>query len=138
MCLLLRVGKSASFLPQPQAIAGATAKVQSKMVAGMGLAPYTQECISLFNNMKTPASILTGALVGLGINAPLPLVNPNDENETRFEKTMRRMYSPIVVLSLSSELLSIMWSTVTVNKLIETNVEKAESVWYDSVLLKRR
>ena len=38
----------------------------SELSAAVALADYTGAAASLFNNMKTPASILAGAIVGLG------------------------------------------------------------------------
>jgi hypothetical protein len=83
----------------------------------------------LFNNMKLPATILAGAMVPLGLLSPLPLQHPDGEEETRFRVALRHAYSVTAVLSLVSELISVMWSTVAVNKLIETTVRPATSVW---------
>lgn len=42
------------------------------MSSAVALKDYSGAAASLFNNMKTPASILAGAMVGLGFLAPLP------------------------------------------------------------------
>lgn len=97
------------------------------MTSANSLAQYAPEASSLFNNMKTPASIIGGALVSLAIAGPLPLEGPS--NERRSHKLARAFYNVIGVLSFSSELLVVIWATVATNKLVETHVDEAESVW---------
>jgi hypothetical protein len=80
-------------------------------------------------NMRTPASILAGALVGLVMLAPLPANSPVGKAESRFEKSLRLAYTVVGVTSLLNQLISIMWATVAVNKLIETNIAPAATVW---------
>ncbi|KAL7580994.1 hypothetical protein ACA910_005807 [Epithemia clementina (nom. ined.)] len=93
------------------------------------LAQYAPDAISLFNNMKTPASILGGALVGLGFQAPLDVNSPDDADENKVEKLLRKSYVFVASVSLLSHLIAIMWATVAVNKLTEVDVPKAKSVW---------
>jgi hypothetical protein len=85
-------------------------------------------------NMRTPASIIAGSLVGLAISFPLPIKTPDGKVESRFEKSLRLAYTVVGVMSMLSQLISIMWATVAVNQLIETNIAPAASVW---ALLKR-
>ena len=92
------------------------------------LADFAPGTASLFNNMKTPASIIAGAMVPLGILAPLKF--EADEDDGRFAIFLRRSYPIVGVMSLCSELLSVMWATVAVNQLTETKIEKATSVWH--------
>ncbi len=80
-------------------------------------------------NMRTPASIIAGSLVGLAISFPLLIKTPDGKVESRFEKSLRLAYTVVGVMSMLSQLISIMWATVAVNQLIET-----ASVW---ALLKR-
>jgi hypothetical protein len=94
------------------------------------LAQFAPEAVALFNNMKTPAAIIGGALVPLALLAPLPFHTPPGVEESRFKKSLRMLYSLVAVLSLASELLTVVWATVTTNKLIETTVAPAASVWY--------
>lgn len=89
---------------------------------------FAPDAASLFNNMKTPASIMSGALVSLAIAGPLPL--EGSSREKRSHKMIRAMYNLIGVLSFSSELLVVVWATVASNKLVETHVEPAPSVWH--------
>ena len=93
------------------------------------LAQYSSEAASLFNNMKTPASIISGALVPLGMMSPLELESPKGSKEGSFRKTLRILYRAVAVLSLCSELLAVIWATVASNQLIETSIAPAESVW---------
>lgn len=55
-------------------------------------------------------------------------LSPKNVRINRFYRRM--LYTVTAVLSLISELLSVMWSTVAVNKLIETKILPSASVWY--------
>jgi len=83
---------------------------------------------SLFNNMKTPASILAGAMVPLGLLSELP--KKEGVKESKFLTVLRKSYLLITVTSFFSELLVVMWASVAVNKLTETVVAPAESAWH--------
>eukprot|EP00542_Grammatophora_oceanica_P012486 CAMPEP_0194043646 /NCGR_PEP_ID=MMETSP0009_2-20130614/15243_1 /TAXON_ID=210454 /ORGANISM="Grammatophora oceanica, Strain CCMP 410" /LENGTH=212 /DNA_ID=CAMNT_0038687927 /DNA_START=255 /DNA_END=893 /DNA_ORIENTATION=- len=76
--------------------------------------------------MKLPATILAGAMIPLGLAAPLKLEEDDDSKLTRI---LRRIYPVAVMIALSSELISVMWATVTVNQLTENKVPLAASVW---------
>ncbi len=99
------------------------------MTAGNSLEQFAPQASNLFNNMKTPASIIGGALVPLAISGPLSMEGP--PNESRSRQLVRAVYNIIGVLSFTSELLVVIWATVASNKLIETHVAPAESVWYE-------
>jgi len=102
-------------------------KTEVKMVAKVdALGQYAPAAISLFNNMKLPATILAGAMIPLGLAAPLKLEEDDDSKLTRI---LRRIYPVAVMIALSSELISVMWATVTVNQLTENKVPLAASVW---------
>ena len=98
--------------------------------AAVQLAQYAPQAISLFNNMKTPASILAGAIVGLGFGSPLNVQSPDGVEETGLEKFLRKSYLIVAAISLLSELIAIMWSTVAVNQLTERVIAPAPSVWH--------
>jgi hypothetical protein len=53
------------------------------------LSQYAGEAVSLFNNMKLPASIIAGALVPLGLLSPLPIKTPKGTNEGKIKKAVR-------------------------------------------------
>jgi hypothetical protein len=91
------------------------------------LKDYAPATASLFNNMKVPASIIGGAMVGIGFAAPLKFEPEVDDGP--FAIFLRRSYPFAAVLSLCSELIAVMWATVAVNQLTETKVEMASSVW---------
>jgi len=95
--------------------------------AKMTLANYAGDAARLFNNMVTPASIIAGALVPLGYIVPLP--SPRAEGEPVFVAILRKLHLVIATASLCSELLSVMWATVAVNKLTEAAVAPAISTW---------
>ena len=109
---------------------------------------FAPAAASLFNNMKTPASILAGAMIPLGFLAPLPQppwvkavppANKSGEEAAEsvvasaitrgLDRMLRKSYLLVTLFSLGSELLAIIWSTVAVNQLTETIVPPAESVW---------
>lgn len=125
--LFLCFSRSLAFLSisRPSSMASTVTASQT----ALQLKQFAPEAVNLFNNMKTPASILGGALVPLGFAAPLPLRNKDGKPENRFEKGLRLSYTVVAMLSIMSVLISVMWSTVAVNQLIETNVKPAKSVW---------
>jgi hypothetical protein len=135
-------------------MAETAASASSGTALQASLQQFAPQAVNLFNNMKTPASILAGALVPLGLLAPLPPAEaeppvasvPDGSTQSKgaassharrraglrslLPKILRRSYVVVAVLSLLSELISVMWATVAVNQLIETHVAPAESVWY--------
>jgi hypothetical protein len=91
------------------------------------LGNYAPAAAALFNNMKLPASIISGAMIPVGILGPLKL--EPDDDDGKFAIFLRRIYPFAAILALCSELVSVMWATVAVNQLTETNVAVASSVW---------
>ena len=79
--------------------------------------------------MKMPASIIAGAMVPLGLLAPVPIRNPDGESESRLETLARRSFTAVTVVALLSEFTAVVFATVAVNQLTETVVEPATSVW---------
>jgi hypothetical protein len=71
-----------------------------------------------------------GALVPLGFLDPLPIQSDDKgKPDTTIRKALRLSYQVVAILSLMSELVSVMWATVAVNQLTETQVAPAQSVW---------
>lgn len=96
------------------------------------LTQFGPSAASLFNNMKTPASILAGSMVPLGILNVLP--KHPDKPDTKWMKIVRETYLLVSVFSFGSELLAVMYATMAVNKLTETPIAPAASLFE---LLKR-
>jgi hypothetical protein len=92
------------------------------------LQQFAPAASKLFSNMITPASILAGAMVPIGFVAPLAF--RVTENESKLATILRRLYPFLCVMTLTSQLVSIMWASVAVNQLAESPVEMAESVWH--------
>ena len=91
------------------------------------LADYSSATASLFNNMRTPASIIAGAMVPVGLLSPLA-IQPQ-ENDGRVEIFLRKSYPFFAVVALCSQLLSVMWATVAVNQLTEAKHVLTTNVW---------
>ena len=104
-------------------------KTETKMSAA-SLSQFAPAAASLFNNMKTPASILAGSMVPLGFLTPLPVIETDSETKKVLDQRLRKIHMFIAVVSLCSELIAVMWATVAVNQLTETIVAPAESVWH--------
>ena len=58
----------------------------SSSTTALLVADYTSQAISLFNNMKTPATVLLGGLMPLALLSPIPI---DKENDTKFQKALR-------------------------------------------------
>jgi len=91
------------------------------------LTQYGPAATSLFNNMKTPASILAGSMVPLGILNTLP--KHDTKPETKLMKIVRQTYLLVSVFSFGSEVLAVMYATMAVNKLTETAIAPAASLF---------
>lgn len=100
-------------------------------VEALLLTDYTPAATALFNNMKTPASILAAGMVSLGFLAPFRLfrIEENKALLARIED-LKRVYIVVTLISFCSELLAVMWATVAVNQLTERNdLVPTPSVW---------
>lgn len=89
---------------------------------------YAESAASLFRNMVTPASIMAGSLIPVGLNAP-PAFTANAP-ESSFSTFLRTVYPLVVVLSFISQFIAILWAIVSINQLTELDIDKAESVWH--------
>ena len=92
----------------------------TKSSTSLQLAQYAGQAISLFNNMKTPASIIAGAIVPLGFLVPLQLKSEPDD--TVWERRVRRCYQVLSVVTLATELIAVMFATVAVNQVRFINI----------------
>lgn len=71
----------------------------------------------LFNNMRTPAALIGGAIVPLGLLSA-PAIR---EGDCKKERLLKKANLLLAVASLLSEILAITYSTVAINKLAEIN-----------------
>jgi len=92
--------------------------------AERALMDYSAAAKGLFDNMRGPASFLAGSMVPLGFFAA-PKVS---EGDSPTMKRVKRLHFVIATITIACELLTVMWSTVAVNKLTEAAALPAESV----------
>lgn len=78
--------------------------------------------------MKTPASIIAGAIVPLGFLAPIQL--KSEPGDTSTEKRVRKLYYLLSTITLATELIAVMWATVATNGLTERTIAPSLSVWH--------
>ena len=84
--------------------------------AAAALADHTAAAVGLFNNMRTPAALIAGGLVPIGI---LSAPQINDKEDSKLCKFMKRANILIGVISLLSEILAVIYSSIAINKLVE-------------------
>jgi hypothetical protein len=89
-----------------EALAGAAAAI---------LKDHSSAAVGLFNNMRTPAALIGGSLVPLGIMTA-PTINKDDSKMTKYLKKANMIVS---ALSLLSEILAVTYSSIAINKLVE-------------------
>lgn len=87
------------------------------------LQDFSGAASSLFGNLIGPASMIAGGLVPLGFLAEK--ISGDGKNKNR----LQTIYFLIAVFSLANELMAIMYATVASNKLTETVVAPAASVF---------
>lgn len=83
--------------------------------AALVLRDHSAAAVGLFNNMRTPAALIGGALVPLGLLNAAPVV----EADSKRTKLLKRAYVLMAVASLLSEILAVTYSTIAINKLVE-------------------
>ena len=87
--------------------------VDTKLDAAPPLAQFAPEAAKLFGNMITPASIMGGAIVPIGFTAGLDFYG--SKGESKFAKVLRRIFPFVCVAGFTSQLLAVIWASVTVN-----------------------
>jgi hypothetical protein len=85
--------------------------------AAVSLADHSSAAVSLFNNMRTPAALIAGSLVPLGIMTA-PQIEEGDSNTKRLMKKANMLLG---VISLLSEILAVTYSSIAINKLVEVS-----------------
>jgi hypothetical protein len=79
------------------------------------LKDYSSAVVGLFNNMRTPAALISGSIVPLGIMTA-PTIQ---ESDSRKLKVMKTLYIVLSVTSLLSEILAVTYASIAINKLVE-------------------
>lgn len=99
------------------------------------LADYAPAAASLFNNMKLPAAVVTAGMISLGFATRFPEL-PRDTLDKVYSQSIRarcakleRLHIVLGLLSVTSELIVVLWAAVAVNQLTERVYEPASSVW---------
>lgn len=87
------------------------------------LADYSGAAKALFENVRVPASIIGGSIVPLGL-----AMNVDGIKSPRLKAFFERAYTLLAVASLSNELVAVVISSVSVNKLSEVATAPAASV----------
>jgi len=89
------------------------------------MANYSKDAISLFNNMRTPAALVAGGLVPLGILMNKPIVEEEDTIKT---KVLKKSSALLGVASLLSEIIAVIYASIAINKLVELPSPQTASV----------
>eukprot|EP01083_Nonionella_stella_P008027 23117_1 len=80
------------------------------------LKDYSGTAAGLFNNMRTPAALIGGAIVPLGLLTAPEIDKSKDSKRVQLFKKVNLL---LAIASLLSEILAITFSTVAINKLAE-------------------
>ena len=108
-------------------ISAAQSVVEAAATAGEGvvLKDYTESAASLFNNMKLPAAVVTAGMISLGFAARFPEL-PSDSLDKVYPTNIRqlvtkldRLHIVLGLISVTSELIVVLWAAVEVNQLTE-------------------
>ena len=99
------------------------------------LTDYAPAAASLFNNMKLPAAVVTAGMISLGFATRFPEL-PRDTLDKVYPQSLRaqcakleRLHIVLGLLSVTSELIVVLWAAVAVNQLTERAYDPALSVW---------
>jgi hypothetical protein len=110
-------------------------EVEVAAAVGLGLQNYAPAAATLFNNMKLPAAVVTAGMISLGFATRYPEL-PRDSLEKVYSQELRqqcakleRMHIVLGLVSVTSELIVVLWAAVEVNQLTERAYEPAYSVW---------
>lgn len=97
--------------------------VQQKPTDALGVAAaaagalkdHSGAVAGLFNNMRTPAALIGGALVPIGM-LTAPTIQKDD---SKFDRIAKRVNILLAVSSLLSEVLAVVYASIAINKLTE-------------------
>lgn len=88
------------------------------------LQDYSGAAAGLFNNMRTPAALIGGAIIPLGI-LTAPKIEEEDSSQVKLWKKANLL---LALASLLSQIVAITYSTVAINKLAEIETEPTAGV----------
>ena len=102
-----------------------------------GLTNYAPAATTLFNNMKLPAAVVTAGMISLGFATTFPELpkksattgKPYPANLRARCESLKRLHIVVSLISVTSELVVVLWAAVEVNQLTEKQYELATSVW---------
>lgn len=95
-----------------------------------GATDYSGAAAELFGNMRNPAALIAGSIAPVAF-AAAPLIESGDSHAV---KKLKHMHMILGLASMSAQIISIIHSTIAINKLAENTYLPAESVM---ALLKR-
>ena len=111
------------------------AVVEPAVSQALQLQDYAPAATSLFNNMKLPAAVVTAGMISLGFATRFPEL-PKDTLEKVYDSDVRRrcaqlerLHIVVALISVTSELIVVLWSSVEVNQLTERVFVPTTSVW---------
>jgi hypothetical protein len=79
----------------------------------------------LFDNMRVPAALVAGAVIPMGYAAAPQFVDGKDGSVRRLAVVAHAL---LTMATLATELITIVWATISVNKLTEVEYAPTESV----------
>uniref|UniRef100_A0A7R9WU89 EamA domain-containing protein n=1 Tax=Craspedostauros australis TaxID=1486917 RepID=A0A7R9WU89_9STRA len=103
---------------------GAFAWASAAATSAVVLKDYSGAAAGLFNNMRTPAALIAGSIVPLGLLGSVPVVE-GDDSRTRL---LKRGNILVAIASVLSEIIAITYSTIAINKLAEIQYPATASV----------
>jgi hypothetical protein len=113
---LKRMLIAGSILSTTSSVASALLVSPTTTAAGViAMKDYSSIASGLFNNMRTPAALIGGAIVPLGLLTAPPI----QKDESAKVQMLKKANVLLAIAALLSELLAITYSTVAINKLAE-------------------
>ena len=122
------------YVPWPSQL-NATDGLSAAATVAPVLSDFAPAATSLFNNMKLPAAVVTAGMISLGFATSFPELPP-DTPERQYSlklrkrcESLRRLHIVTALISVTSELIVVMWAAVEVNQLTERVYAPTASVW---------
>jgi len=114
----------------------ATVPIIEAVTTPLKLTDYAPAATNLFNNLKLPASIVTAGMISLGFATSFPVLPQLNSNNKPFSAKLRarceslqRLHIVVALISITNELVVVLWAAVEVNQLTERQFAPASSVW---------